>query len=86
MWLSVSVKRLGAGGNPRSVPYNATVRDGDERLTIDVLVSNSAPHPNRAESAIKRRIVREINEMPTGRRWTDYLKELEPIELTSKDP
>lgn len=85
MRLSVTVKHRGFSPDPLFVPYHAMVGDGDQRITIDVRVRVSAPHPHRAETAIKRRIVREVNEMPRVRRWTDYLKELEPIELSAKD-
>jgi hypothetical protein len=83
--LSVSVKHRGFSPDPLFVPYHAMVGDGFQRMTIDVKVRVSAPHPHRAEAAIKRRIVREINEMPRVRNWSDYLKELEPIELSAKD-
>jgi hypothetical protein len=83
--LSVTVKHRSFSPNPLFVSYHALVGDGFERITIDVQVRVSAPQPHRAETAIKRRIARELNEMPRVRRWPDYLKELEPIELTARD-
>lgn len=85
MWLSVTVKRVSSSVDPLRVRYQACVSDGEERTTIDVFVSAAAARPDRAESAIKLRLVREINEMPSGRRWPDYLKELAPVELSSRE-
>jgi hypothetical protein len=79
------VKHRGFSPDPLFVPYHALVGDGLERLTIEVKVRVSAPHPHRAEAAIKRRINREINEMPRVRSWSAYLKEIEPIELSARD-
>jgi hypothetical protein len=85
MWLSVVVKRVSFNPDPRYTAYRASVGNGEERVTIDVLVSSNAIRPDRAESAIKLRIVREINEMPSGRDWTEFLKEIEPLELTGRE-
>jgi hypothetical protein len=67
------------------VPYRATVILGDVRASVDVLVDGAAARAERAEGGIKLRILREINEMPAGRDWVAYLKELEPIELSRRE-
>ncbi len=85
MWLSVMVKRVNFNPDPRYVAYRASVGNGEERVTIDVIVSTGAVRADRAESAIKLRIVREINEMPGGREWREFLKEIEPLELTGRE-
>jgi hypothetical protein len=85
MWLSVTIKRVPTNPDPRRVGYRACVSDGEERTTIDVFVSANAARPDRAESAIKLRLVREINEMPGGRNWREFLKEIEPLELSGRE-